>query len=151
MPQLVHRLTGTGFHYRGDHGDAGGHYFVVDSFPDVRTNHLHVVEHANQWRDYLRLRDLLRHQPAIRRKYAELKRGLVSTCGNDGVYTASKADFIRQVLDRALISAGETKGEPSRRVAYAGLFSLTAKAQVEAVTHQGPSEFLVIDQGEKTS
>jgi hypothetical protein len=69
-----------------------------------------VVEHGgNQWRDYLRFRDLLRHQPAIRRRYAELKRGLVSTCGNDrGLYTASKADFIRQVLDRDLISAGQT-------------------------------------------
>jgi GrpB-like predicted nucleotidyltransferase (UPF0157 family) len=113
MPQLVHRLAGIGYRYKGDHRDAGGHYFVMDSSKDVRTNHLHLVEHdGNQWRDYLRFRDLLRHQPAIRRRYAELKRGLVSTCGNDrGLYTSSKADFMRQVLDRDLISAGDPTHE----------------------------------------
>jgi GrpB-like predicted nucleotidyltransferase (UPF0157 family) len=61
-----------------------------------------VVEHGgNQWRDYLRFRDLLRHQPAMRSRYAELKRGLVSTCANDrGLYTASEADFIRHAAER---------------------------------------------------
>ena len=101
MRELVGRLAAMGYLYRGDHGDAGGHLFVVDSSPDIRTIHLHVVEHrGSQWRDYLRFRDLLRRQPAIRKRYAELKRDLASIYRDDREsYTASKADFIREVLN----------------------------------------------------
>jgi GrpB-like predicted nucleotidyltransferase (UPF0157 family) len=101
MPELVRRLADIGYRYRRNHGDAGGHLFVADSAPDVRTIHIHVVEHSgSQWRDYLRFRDLLRRRPAIRKRYAELKRGLASICRDDREsYTASKADFIREVLD----------------------------------------------------
>lgn len=100
MPELVRRLAEIGYRYRRDHGSAGGHLFVVDSPPDIRTIHLHVVEHSgSQWRDYLRFRDLLRHRPAIRKRYAELKRDLASICRDDREsYTSSKADFIREVL-----------------------------------------------------
>jgi GrpB-like predicted nucleotidyltransferase (UPF0157 family) len=101
MPELMRRLTDAGYRYRRDAGDAGGHLFVVESSPDIRTIHLHVVEHGgSQWRDYLRFRDVLRHRPAIRKRYAELKRDLARTCGDSReLYTASKADFIREVLD----------------------------------------------------
>ena len=65
MPELVRRLGDIGYTYRRDHGDAGGHLFVVDSSPDVRAIHLHVVEHnGGQWRNYIAFRDLLRHRPA---------------------------------------------------------------------------------------
>jgi GrpB-like predicted nucleotidyltransferase (UPF0157 family) len=101
MPELVRRLANIGYRYRGDHGDAGGHFFVFDSSQDIRTIHLHVVEHrSTQWRDYLRFRDLLRHSPTIRKQYGELKRDLASVCRDDREsYTASKGDFIREVLD----------------------------------------------------
>jgi len=100
MPELVRRLDEIGYRYRRDQGSAGGHLFVVDSLPDIRTIHLHVVEHrSSQWRDYLRFRNLLRHRPAIRKRYAELKRHLASICRDDREsYTASKADFIREIL-----------------------------------------------------
>src|SRR5215831_879877 len=100
MPEIVARLTRIGYIYRSDDGDAGGHLFVLASSPDVRTVHLHVVEHgSSQWRDYLRFRDLLRDRPAIRNKYAELKRDMANSCRDDReAYTASKAGFIREVL-----------------------------------------------------
>ena len=101
MRELVGRLAPLGYRYRRDQGDEGGHLFVVDSSPDIRTIHLHVVEHSgSQWRDYLRFRDLMRQRPAIRKRYAKLKRNLASICGDDREsYTASKADFIREVLN----------------------------------------------------
>ena len=101
MPELVRRLVGIGYRYRGDHGDAGGHLFVADSAAGIRTIHMHVVEQSSsQWRDYLRFRDLLRRRSAIRKQYAELKRDLASIYKDDREsYTASKAAFIREVLD----------------------------------------------------
>jgi len=104
MPKLVRCLADIGYRYRRDQGDEGGHLFVVDSLPDIRTIHLHVVEHrGSQWRDYLRFRDLLRQRPPIRKRYAELKRDLASVCMDDREsYTASKAAFIREVLDNTV-------------------------------------------------
>src|SRR2546422_4163190 len=46
MPELVRGLADIGYRYRRDAGDAGGHLFVVDSSLDIRTIHLHVVEHS---------------------------------------------------------------------------------------------------------
>jgi GrpB-like predicted nucleotidyltransferase (UPF0157 family) len=40
MPEIVRRLTRIGYLYRGDHGDAGGHLFVVESSPKIRTIHI---------------------------------------------------------------------------------------------------------------
>ena len=107
MPELARRLTGMGYFYRGDHGEDGGHLFVAESSPDIRTIHMHVVEHGgNQWRNYLRFRDLLRNNPAIRKRYADLKRDLVRICRDDRKsYTASKADFIREILDQNIARA----------------------------------------------
>ena len=101
MPELVRRLARIGYLYRGDHGDAGGHLFVAESAPDIRTIHMHVVEHnGSQWRDYVLFRDLLRHRATIRKRYAELKRELARICRDDRkLYTDSKADFIRRILN----------------------------------------------------
>lgn len=100
ISEISERLTRAGYLYRGDQGDDGGHLFVLESSPGIRTVHLHVVEHGgNQWRDYLRFRDLLRDRPAIRERYSVLKRGLASACrGDRALYTASKAEFIREIL-----------------------------------------------------
>jgi GrpB-like predicted nucleotidyltransferase (UPF0157 family) len=100
IPELVQRLTETGYIYRGDLGDAGGHLFVRESSPDVRTVHLHAVEHSGtQWRSYLLFRDLLQQDAGIRRQYAELKQELGKRFRDDRrSYTASKHEFIRGIL-----------------------------------------------------
>ena len=101
IPELVRRLGGIGYTYRRDHGDAGGHLLVMDSSPGVRVIHLHLVEHnSNQWRNYLAFRELLRHRPGIRNRYAELKRELAKLYPNDReAYAAGKTDFIRNALE----------------------------------------------------
>ncbi|MCO6441651.1 MAG: GrpB family protein [Nitrococcus mobilis] len=100
IPELARRLTGIGYIYRGNNGDAGGHLFVRESSPGVRTIHLHLVKHNGaQWRNYLLFRDLLRRNPGIRRQYAELKQALGRSFRDDrNSYTAFKRDFIGQVL-----------------------------------------------------
>ena len=102
MPELIRVLGDIGYTYRRDHGDAGGHLFVVDTSPGVRAIHLHLVEHSGiQWRNYIAFRDLLRHRPAIRNRYAELKRELASLHAHDReAYAAGKTDFIRKTLER---------------------------------------------------
>lgn len=85
MPELAERLTRIDYFYRGDHGDAGGYLFVAESSPDIRTTHVHVVEHSGeQWRNYLLFRDLLRNSPATRKRYAELKKELAPSAGMTG-------------------------------------------------------------------
>src|SRR5918912_364122 len=100
IPEIVRRLTAIGYLYCGDKGDEGGHLFVRESAPNVRTVHLHVVEHnGNQWKNYLLFRDLLRQDALLRQQYAELKRRLADELGNDRkAYTASKQDFIGGAL-----------------------------------------------------
>lgn len=101
MPQLIRALTTAGAIYRGDGADQGGHLFVWESEPEVRTIHLHVVAADDaQWTRYLRFRDALRQDPVLRRRYAELKRKLGERFPEDRMsYTASKDEFIRSVLD----------------------------------------------------
>jgi GrpB-like predicted nucleotidyltransferase (UPF0157 family) len=101
IDDLLRALSGAGFQYRGDKGDTGGHLFVVEPAPNVRTVHLHIVEHGSaQWRDYLLFRDILRTVPSLREQYAELKRQLATAHSEDRTaYTSGKAAFIRTVLE----------------------------------------------------
>lgn len=100
IPELVQRLSGIGYLYRGDGGEEGGHLLVRESAPEVRTIHLHVVQHHGpQWRNYLRFRDLLRQNPGIRKQYSELKQELGKRFRVDRKsYTSGKHDFIRVTL-----------------------------------------------------
>ena len=87
IPEIVRRLTDIGYIYRGDGGREGGHLFVRESSPDIRTIHLHVVEYnGNQWKNYLFLRDLLHQDSEIRKQYAELKKQLRSRYPNGAMY-----------------------------------------------------------------
>ena len=72
------RLEAGGWIYRGDAGADGGHVFVLEARPWHRVAHLHVVGHdGDQWRDHLRLRDLLRRSPHARERYEAVKLELV--------------------------------------------------------------------------
>lgn len=100
IPEIVRRLTAIGYLYRGDGGDDGGHLFLRESAPDIRTIHLHVVEHNGiQWKNVLLFRDLLRQDARLRQQYTELKQRLAGQFSNDRkAYTAAKHDFIHGVL-----------------------------------------------------
>jgi len=101
IPELIKRLMALGYIYRGDGKDSGGHLFVWESKPEVRTIHLHVVTlDDSQWSNYLRFRDLLRRDSCLRKRYAKLKEKLVERFPCDRKsYTDSKHDFIRGVLN----------------------------------------------------
>jgi GrpB-like predicted nucleotidyltransferase (UPF0157 family) len=107
LQEIVRKLSLVGYLYRGDHEDSGGHLFVAESSPDVRTAHLRVVQHAgSQWRYCLLFRDILRRRPAIRNRDSELKHRLSSLHREDrGAYTAATAEFIRQVLDSHAVAS----------------------------------------------
>jgi GrpB-like predicted nucleotidyltransferase (UPF0157 family) len=107
IPELVEKLARIGYIYRGDGGENAGHLFVKESAPDVRTVHLHVVVYGDlPWQDYLRFRELLRHDGQVRRQYTELKKQLGARfAGDRKAYTAGKEDFIR-----ALLSQRSTQG-----------------------------------------
>ena len=105
MPGIIERLTEIGYIYRGDGADDGGHLFVREPEPDIRTVHVHVVETSDtQWNEYLLFRDLCRENQSVRKRYAEVKQALAKQFPNDRKsYTASKDKFIQGVLrDRSL-------------------------------------------------
>jgi GrpB-like predicted nucleotidyltransferase (UPF0157 family)/predicted acetyltransferase len=100
IPELIEKLTALGYTYRGDGANSGGHLFVWESKPDVRTIHLHVVTTDDvQWKNYIWFRDILRQDSSLRERYAKLKKELGKKFPNDRKsYTDSKDDFIRGVL-----------------------------------------------------
>jgi len=100
LATLQHRLEGHGWIYRGDAGADGGHVFVLEDRPRHRVAHLHVVAAGgDQWRDYVRLRDLLRGSAEARERYAEVKRQLLASGVDRAAYTTGKSDIVRSLLD----------------------------------------------------
>jgi GrpB-like predicted nucleotidyltransferase (UPF0157 family) len=93
-------LCTLGYLDRGDQGADGGYVFVKESDPGVRTVHLHlVVIDDPQWENYLRFRDRLRADEALRTQYGELKTALQARFARDRErYTLAKHDFIRSAL-----------------------------------------------------
>ena len=93
-------LVELGYLDRGDAGREGGYVFVKERAPAARTHHLHMVTIDDpQWANYLRFRDRLRADPALRIEYASLKRKLQErfACDRQG-YTAAKDAYIRRIL-----------------------------------------------------
>jgi GrpB-like predicted nucleotidyltransferase (UPF0157 family) len=76
------------------------HWFCKPS-PAVRTHHLILIEPTHpEWRARLAFRDRLRADPAVRARYAELKRDLAQRFRDDReAYTEAKAQFIGGVTD----------------------------------------------------
>ena len=117
IPELIEKLTALGYIYRGDGGDTGGHLFVWEPEPNIRSVHLHVVASDDvQWTNYLSFRDLLCEDPAVRGRYAALKHELRTRFPDDRKsYTDSKHDFIRSVLNtNAQPEVGQVSPQPAR-------------------------------------
>jgi len=94
------RLVDTGWIYRGDAGVDGGHVFVLETRPWHRVAHIHVVEYdGEQWRNYLRLREVLRRSADARARYEAAKQQLVVEFGDDRkAYTDGKSAIVRSLL-----------------------------------------------------
>src|SRR5436190_16255962 len=80
--------------------------------PAHRTHHLHLVPtDSPRFQAELAFRDYLRTHPGLAKKYADLKRQLASQFQHDReAYTEAKADFIRDVLDRAVADGADGSG-----------------------------------------
>ena len=85
--------------YRGDGGLPGREFFRRGA---LRSHHVHLVEHAGaHWNRYIRFRDTLRDDQALRDAYAELKHSLATRFPRDREsYIAGKAEFVERVLSR---------------------------------------------------
>jgi GrpB-like predicted nucleotidyltransferase (UPF0157 family) len=94
------RLRADGWIYRGDAGDQGGHIFVLESRPWHRVAHLHVVDHdGDQWRAYLRFREVLRRSPQARERYEAVKLRLAAQRPIDRrAYTNGKTAVVTSIL-----------------------------------------------------
>lgn len=96
---VIERLESDGWIYRGDAGADGGHVFVLETRPWHRVAHLHAVEFDGpQWRDYLRLRDLLRTSPAARERYEVVKLRLADRGVDRRSYTSGKTALVTSLL-----------------------------------------------------
>ena len=86
-----------GYHYRGEYGLPGRHFFTKGH---PATHHLHVVEQGSRhWVRWITFRDLLLKDAALRKRYAEHKAGLAVKFAQDRAgYTAAKDPFIRAAL-----------------------------------------------------
>ncbi len=100
IPRLVGPLGELGYIYGGDAGRDGGHIFVKESAPNVRTHHLHVVAADDpQWREWVLFRDRLRADGALRARYAGLKKALKERYAEDRKgYTEAKNEFVRGLV-----------------------------------------------------
>jgi GrpB-like predicted nucleotidyltransferase (UPF0157 family) len=100
LPPTATRLENDGWIYRGDAGADGGHVFVLEARPWHRVAHLHVVPYEGQaWRDYLRLRDLVRRSPNARDRYAAVKVELAQVEPIDRkAYTIGKTEVVASLL-----------------------------------------------------
>lgn len=104
IPQVALKLEETGYIYRGDAAFQGGHLFVKESLPDVRTHHVHVVRVSDpQWHSWLRFRDFLKTDRVLRQEYVQLKLDLKNRYPHDRrSYTLGKTQFIESALKRKI-------------------------------------------------
>lgn len=104
IPQLKNYLCSKEYLYRGNHGEHGGHLFILESLPGIRTIHMHVIlEGDPQWNAYLKFRGILRSNDNLRARYGRLKSNLAAALPNERAsYTAAKAEFIQEVLSSQL-------------------------------------------------
>jgi GrpB-like predicted nucleotidyltransferase (UPF0157 family) len=103
-------LESLGYVYRGNRGLPGREFFCRGA---LRSHHLHLVEeNGTHWVGYLRFRDALRTDPALRDAYAALKQSLAARypCDREA-YMAGKTEFVEGVLRSEMIGGGKVGGQ----------------------------------------
>ncbi|MEM6347125.1 MAG: GrpB family protein [Bacteroidota bacterium] len=100
----VAALEDYGYLYKGENGIPGRHYFRTDA--EIVKFHIHMFAQGNpKLRDHQLFRDYLIAQPEEAQAYHELKIKLSQQFATDrGAYTASKNDFISDILTKARAS-----------------------------------------------
>jgi GrpB-like predicted nucleotidyltransferase (UPF0157 family) len=100
---LIGAIISAGYRWRGDLGVTGREAFGPVRDSGLPEHHLYlVVENNKAHLDHLLLRDVLRHDAALRDEYATLKLSNVDVAeGNMDVYVAAKANFVARLLTQA--------------------------------------------------
>src|SRR5262245_28537172 len=128
LDAIITVLARAGYLYRGDAGEQGGHIFVRESAPLIRTHHVHVVELGGpQWKAYLDLRDFLRGSHEARDTYSAEKHALAELHSSDrDAYTEAKDPIVRRLLAEARrATTGGSPRQPSDGVVILTLFAST--------------------------
>lgn len=110
---VIDRLASIGYRWRGDLGVEGRQAFSSPPDVDLPRHHLYlVVEHTKAHIDHWLLRETLTHDPALRQRYADLKRRNQELAEGDmDFYVAAKAAFVADVLRRARAARGLPEAE----------------------------------------
>ena len=99
---LLKNLDNAGYSVRYDNAEKG-EYLVRKGPEDNRTHYIHVVEDkTDRCTEMIIFRDYLINNPEYIEQYQVLKEELASKYKNERkMYTASKNEFIKMVLDKA--------------------------------------------------
>ncbi len=99
VPALEPALLNAGW-IRRPAGDTVDRRYFVKGVPEWRTGHLSdVASGTRAWEDQVRFRDILRSDPEVTAKYAQLKLELARRFPHDRrSYTEGKADLVRLIL-----------------------------------------------------
>ena len=100
--KCIEPLTKLGYEYKGDAGINGRHFFAKGT-KEKRTHYLHIEEWEGElWKNHILFRDYLRKHKEFVIEYGKLKTELANKYKDDrDTYTASKDDFIKNVLEKA--------------------------------------------------
>lgn len=111
---VVKVLSEDGWVYWPDDPRGDSRLWFLRPQPELRTHHLHVVEHAHpRARALLIFRDALRQNPALTVEYQQLKEHLArENPANRNAYTNGKATFVAAVLRDAGIEDPVTEDLP---------------------------------------
>ncbi len=93
-------IESLGYVFWADNPDSEDMFFVkgMPPYGERRTHHIH-IRRSDYVKKLVGFRDLLRQDYDLRRRYAELKRGLAVRFQNDReAYTEEKTNFIQEVL-----------------------------------------------------
>lgn len=96
----VKRLESAGYHYKGEYGLPGRHFFVRGS---PATHHLHLVTpETHHWNDWLLFRDFLQAHPDASERYRQTKQKLaVRFANNRNAYTRAKTPLVEKLMHLA--------------------------------------------------
>ncbi len=100
IQDIKQSLTEIDLVYRGETVGRAEHLFI-EAEGDIRTSHIHLLLlDSDNWRHYLKFRDLLRSDQNLMHQYTKLKVDLAERYkDNRSAYTDGKSEFIQSVLN----------------------------------------------------
>jgi len=101
LPETIRRLATLGYEHQGDLGIAGREAFRTP--PNLFAHHLYVCfPNYEEFGRHLLLRNYLRSHPAEVSAYSRLKWALFAKFNDRADYIQGKADFVTQLVQRAI-------------------------------------------------